>query len=67
MPRCYFFVDSDGTEGTSNILPYRDKRGFWNIDSKDHCIVELPKDTIKTLFNIELCFKDDPICVNDIA
>lgn len=65
MSRCYYFVDSDGTECVSNILPYRHEQGFWEISkNKDNLgIVELPPNTISTLFNIKLSFQDDPICI----
>ena len=65
MSRCFYFVDSDGTECASNVLPYRHKEGFWEIDDeyKEMGIVELPPNTIYTLFNVRMSFLDDPICV----
>ena len=71
--RTYFFVDSDGTENVSNILPTRHEEGFWtaeviikNDNKKDvitDSITELPRGTINALFNVNLTFKDNPIMI----
>ena len=37
----FYFVDSDGTEGCSNMKPYRHAMGFWMTDEPNN-IVELP-------------------------
>lgn len=65
MARCYYFVDSDGTECVSNVLPYRHSEGFWEVDENidRNGIVELPPNTIYNLFNIHMSFKDNPICI----
>lgn len=64
MPRCYYFVDSDGTECVSNVLPIRVEDSFWEIDDMNiGNIVELPPSTISTLFNVKLTFDNDPICI----
>lgn len=56
----FFFIDSDGTEGCSNIRPYRHSMGFWYLDEPNN-IVELPKGTIERLYNINMTFNDEPI------
>ncbi|MBR6517618.1 MAG: hypothetical protein IKT40_12375 [Bacilli bacterium] len=66
MGKCYYFVDDDGTEGVCNVLPSRNENGYWEIEDdirKDYNIVELPPNTIFTLFNIKISYKDDPICI----
>ena len=56
----YYFTDSDGTEGCSNMQPYRHAMGFWMTDEPNN-IVELPKGTILRLYNKSLTFDDEPI------
>ena len=56
----FYFVDSDGTEGCSNMKPYRHAMGFWMTDEPNN-IVELPKGTILRLYNTTLTFNDEPI------
>lgn len=64
MSRCYYFIDSDNTECVSNELPTRTDNGYWEIcDKINGNIVELPPNTIYSLFNIHLSFDDDPICI----
>lgn len=63
----YYFVDSDGTENVSNMLPIRDEKGFWTceIHITDNLIYEpikeLPSGTIEELFKIKLTWNDNPI------
>lgn len=56
----YYFIDSDGTEGCSNVQPYRHAMGFWMTNEPNN-IVELPKGTILRLYNTNLNFNDEPI------
>lgn len=56
----YYFVDLDGTEGCSNVKPYRHAMGFW-ITEEPINIVELPKGTIYRLYGTNLSFDDEPI------
>lgn len=57
----FFFVDSDGTEGCSNVKPYRHAMGFWMTESPLN-IVELPKGTILRIYNQKITWDDEPIC-----
>lgn len=59
----FYFVDSDGTEGCSNVKPYRHAMGFW-ITNEPINIVELPKGTIYRLYGTKLTFNDEPITEN---
>ena len=56
----FFFVDSDETEGCSNVKPYRHAMGFWMTDESNN-IIELPKGTIYRLYGTNLTFNDEPI------
>lgn len=57
----FFFVDSDGTEGCSNVKPYRHAMGFWMTEEPLN-IVELPKGTILRIYNQKITWDDEPIC-----
>jgi len=57
----FFFVDSDGTEGCSNKIPYRHAMGFW-MTEEPYNITELPKGTIFRLYNVNITFDDEPLC-----
>ena len=71
--KTYYFVDEDGTEGVSNREPLRHPtEHFWT--TKDitspkgyslNGIVELPKGTIKTLFQINLTWDGKPIMIDN--
>ena len=71
--KTYFFVDTDGTENVSNVLPTKNPNGFWTVETIVYnargkpivydAITELPRGTIKALFDKELTFNDPPILV----
>lgn len=71
--KTYYFVDEDGTEGVSNKEPFKHPtENFWVI--KDDLnkegyslnnIVELPKGTIKALFQINLTWNEKPIMIEN--
>lgn len=59
----YFFVDGDGSEYCSNILPTRDvKNKMWTTPEYEFdYLTELPRGTIHSLFNRTHTWEDNPI------